>query len=424
MKKLKIILHLILPCIFLLTYSISFGQDNVQIENESDNCLSCHMENDFLPEGFTLDDVHIKAGLTCAGCHGGDPSSDDEEEAMSEKNNFIGVPEIDEIPKFCGKCHSDIDFMRKYRPQIQTDQEAQYYTSLHGKQLLKGDDNVAQCSSCHTAHSIFRVKDPRSTVYPLNVPSTCNKCHGDSNLMNGYNIQSDQFEKYSQSVHGIALLENHDIGAPACNDCHGNHGAMPPAIKSISHVCGTCHVNNMNFFTKTRMAKEFDKLEYHSCEPCHGYHYIPKPSDEMIGVGPNSKCIKCHKPGENGYLAGKFIKAQLDSFVNVYDSATTAKVEVLVKGMNDAEIGFLLQEAKQKLIQTRTAVHTFDTVVVAGMAKEGKEIAGKALQLAESEMDEYYTRREGFIFTSIIFIILGVGLYLKIRNRYSTEKYS
>ena len=62
--------------------------------------------------------------------------------------------------------------------------------------------------------------------------------------MKEYGIPTDQYEKYSKSVHGVALLQKHDLGAPACNKCHGNHGATPPGVESISKVCGTCHALN------------------------------------------------------------------------------------------------------------------------------------------------------------------------------------
>ena len=244
---------------------------NLIAQNESriDQCRLCHEENEILPEGFSSEDVHVKANLSCAACHGGSSESDDGEIAMSSKNKFIGVPAKKNIPLICGKCHSNIDYMRIYQPRIATDQTAQYYKSVHGKMLANGDNNVADCSSCHTAHSILRVKDPRSTVYHLNVPGTCNKCHGDKELMNNYGLNANEYDEYSQSVHGQALLERRDIGAPACNDCHGNHGATPPGYESVSHVCGMCHVNNEDYFKSSIMFTAFEKNDYHSCEQCH-----------------------------------------------------------------------------------------------------------------------------------------------------------
>ena len=382
-----------------------------------DNCVSCHQELGMLPEGFTENDVHMHAGLTCAGCHGGDPSSDDETIAMSKAKGFIGVPARKDIPQMCGKCHSDINFMRKYQPRIATDQVDQYFTSVHGKRLQQGDPNVAECASCHTAHSIYAAKDPRSTVYKLNVPNTCNKCHGDTEKMKRYNIPTNQLEEYSKSVHGIALLKNQDLGAPACNDCHGNHGARPPGITSISHVCGTCHVSNMEYFNATKMAEAFQELDYHGCEQCHGNHGVEKPNDYMVGTGKESKCIDCHSEGDDGYIVANKLEKSLLGLRTQYDSAYVKYEEVKQKGMNDVEIGFLLQDAKQDLIQSRTLIHTFDTLKVGAKTSDGMNISNKALVLAQNQIDEYYTRRNGFAMATVAFLIFAAALYFKIRDK-------
>ena len=405
----------LLVCTIIMN-SQAIAQDNTKELSYEDGCIKCHTEIDLMPESFSHEDIHMQKGLSCSGCHGGNPNTKNEEDAMSKKNDFIGTPSKQEIPKFCGKCHSNIDMMRKYQPRIQTDQVSQFYTSIHGKKLLKGDKNVADCVSCHSSHNILKISDPRSPVYPLNIPGTCKNCHENPDLMAEYNLKTDQYDQYAESVHGKALLEKHDIGAPACNDCHGNHGAIPPEVSSISHVCGTCHINNMNFFEKTSMSKSFSELDFHACEPCHGYHGIKKTSDEMIGKGKESVCAICHTETDPGYKSGIVIKDHLDKLVSSYKLADSALLDVTIKGMNDAEIEYVLREAKQKLIQSRIAVHSFDTTVVSKLASEGYELTAKALNLADSEMDEYYRRREGFIYTSIIFLILGLGIFFKIKS--------
>ena len=109
---------------------------------EQDNCFSCHLENEVLPESFSENDIHMQAEISCSGCHGGDKSTDDFDLAKRKQAGFIGVPSKEDIPKFCGKCHSDPDYMRAFQPMIQTDQVDQYYTSVHGKKLKQGDQNV------------------------------------------------------------------------------------------------------------------------------------------------------------------------------------------------------------------------------------------------------------------------------------------
>ena len=80
--------------------------------------------------------------------------------------------------------------------------------------------------------------------------------------MGKYNIDINVYQDFSNGVHGVALLENRDIGAPSCNDCHGNHGATPPGINSISNVCGMCHVSNVNFFKESTMGEAFNEMRF------------------------------------------------------------------------------------------------------------------------------------------------------------------
>src|ERR1044071_4112184 len=44
-------------------------------------------------------DIHFQKGLTCASCHGGDPTSDSD--AMSKKAGFRGKIERKDIPGLC-----------------------------------------------------------------------------------------------------------------------------------------------------------------------------------------------------------------------------------------------------------------------------------------------------------------------------------
>ncbi len=381
-----------------------------------DQCLSCHTASDALPDGFIRDDVHLRAGLSCAGCHGGDPTSDDQDTAMSPRAGFVGVPAKKEIPRFCGKCHSDIDFMRQYQPRIPTDQAQQYATSVHGKRLLEGDTKVADCTSCHTAHGVLPASDSRSSVYALNVPSTCERCHADPDYMRGYDIPTDQSAKYAKSVHGVALLENQDTGSPACNDCHGNHGATPPDVASVGQVCGHCHVNNMAYFRASGMGRAFERERLHDCEECHGNHGVQKTSDDMVGVGDRGVCVGCHSEGDKGFTAAKQIHAHLQELTTAWEEAELRRSEVDRKGMDDVEIGFLLQESHQDLIQARTLVHTFDPEKVGEKTKDGVQKAKAALDQAIAEVKEYRFRRQGFGLATIFITLLVVALYLKIRQ--------
>ena len=131
--------------------------------------------------------------------------------------------------------------MRTFNPSLRVDQLSQYWTSKHGQLLKTGDTKAAVCTDCHGVHGIQSVKFPKSPTFPWNIPQTCGRCHADPNLMKDYQIPTNQLEQYKGSVHAQALFDKKDLSAPACNDCHGNHGAVPPEVQSIASVCRQCH---------------------------------------------------------------------------------------------------------------------------------------------------------------------------------------
>jgi len=413
-------LSLMIMAIFLMTKMMP-AQDHPDLP-EGDQCIKCHMEQENMPEDFSDFDTHLQKNLSCAGCHGGDASKEDMDEAMNPKKGFIGVPAKKDIPRLCGKCHSNIDFMRSYQPRISTDQVDQYYTSIHGQKLKQGDKKVADCTSCHTGHSILSAKDARSSVYALNVPGTCKKCHSDAAYMKEYNIKTNQYEEYAKSIHGIALLQDLDTSVPACNDCHGNHGAIPPGVKSISHVCGICHSNNMQYFSASTMGKIFAEEGLHACEECHGHHLIKKTNDDMIGIGENSVCLNCHSQDDEGAKIAEEIHADLHTTVATYDSAQKVQKRVQQIGMDDVEIGYLLQDSHQSLIQARTLVHTFNPEEVDKKTGESLKNSEAALSLADQLIKDYNVRRKGFSIATIFITILVIALFFKIREIDKKEK--
>ncbi len=78
--------------------------------------------------------------------------------------------------KVCLKCHSDEKMMK--RNNVFNVATRTYMDSYHGKNYRLGyPDKVAGCSDCHTAHSVQKAADPRSTVNPANLVTTCQQCH-------------------------------------------------------------------------------------------------------------------------------------------------------------------------------------------------------------------------------------------------------
>ena len=305
------------------------------------SCVGCHGDADLLGEEqariveSSSVGAHAAAELSCHDCHGGNPDPalvDDMAGAMDPDfgpNPYRGVPERAGIPEFCGRCHSDPSYMRRFVPDPRVDQEREYWTSRHGELLETGDAKVATCVDCHGVHGILGPEATRSPVHPTNVAETCRTCHGDPDIMAGYRLPDgspipvDQYARWRQSVHAAGLLEREDLSAPTCNDCHGNHGAVPPGVESIAFVCGRCHGREAELFRNSAkregfrdhgdfMAEAGDagcaachgndqpatgmplRSGFAECTTCHGNHGIVRATVALLGPLPDTPCEFCH----------------------------------------------------------------------------------------------------------------------------------
>jgi len=388
-----------------------------------DSCISCHSELDEEQDESDkivaryLSGIHAQKEVGCADCHGGDPEAfDDEDEAMWDVDNFLADMEKQDQLDMCGKCHSDPQYMRMFSASIKTDQVSQYLTSEHGKSLVKGNQKAAVCSDCHSYHDILPVQDPRSIVYALNVPVTCAQCHADGQYMKDSGLPIDQLSQFKKSVHGVALLEKEDITAPACNDCHGNHGAAPPDVVHVKDICGTCHVNNRDLFQKSHLFSELSKEGFGQCEACHENHAVLKPDDSFLDWSENSVCIKCHLDGGSAKIMADHFYTIIDSLKENLKLAHSIIDSAENKGMIVSELFFDLEEARKVLIHTRTNIHSFSTAYVDTNAAPGFKAAQAAILGAQTSLNELGFRRKGLFYFSLIITFLVVVLGIKIRR--------
>jgi len=275
---------------------------------------------------------------------------------------------------------------------------------------------VAHCSSCHTSHNVRPATDPRSSVYPANLPSTCAHCHSDSIYMYGFPIGTDQFEKYSVSAHGVALLENEDLGAPACNDCHGNHGAIPPGAQSLSHVCGTCHTINMEMFEKSPHAEVFKLQELPQCTVCHNHHAIAKASAQTQNMEAGSVCIDCHQQNDLGWKAGKEMYTRNEVLERISARAEAALDEAQTLGMDVSDGHFLMRDFRSAFVQLRTLSHELNLKDYAEKAEATQRHAAEAIDVAEGAIYEFHFRRQGLVISLLLSLPVLLLFYLRIRT--------
>jgi hypothetical protein len=93
----------------------------------------------------------------------------------------------------------------------------------------------------------FPKDDPRSAVYPLNIPKTCGNCHANEALAKKYGLQN-VYATYMDSIHGYAVSKEGLLVAANCMSCHGSHNILShkdpkstTARVNIPNTCGACH---------------------------------------------------------------------------------------------------------------------------------------------------------------------------------------
>ncbi|MBK5094795.1 MAG: hypothetical protein JJE32_03860 [Deltaproteobacteria bacterium] len=235
--------------------------------------------------------------------------------------------------KTCVDCHFDVsEIPHRQRPKRvtcthchykgnaegapQSDAYLEYFGSVHGKAIAKGNTKAPLCQDCHGSHAIFKVKDPGSHVSRLSVAETCGRCH------------IEIYAQYKTSIHGVALARG-ITEAPACTGCHGEHKIYdhkdPKSSVYATHVaeqCSTCHASVLimsKFGIEAEqvatyqnsfhgVASGFGSRTVANCASCHGIHDIRPPEDPLSMVNPKNvptTCGKCHPGANPNFALGK-----------------------------------------------------------------------------------------------------------------------
>jgi len=180
------------------------------------------------PDGFALcrcEEVlrSVHGSLSCTGCH-----ADLEGKELPHEVPLARVE--------CGGCHET--------------EEQDVAVSLHGKAAARGDRLAPRCSSCHGAHDIIPVANPKSSVARSKCRLSAGSCHKEgAPVARQREIHaSNILENYSESMHGEGLLKKGLVVAATCASCHTAHKILPHtdgrssiARKNIASTCTRCH---------------------------------------------------------------------------------------------------------------------------------------------------------------------------------------
>lgn len=201
----------------------------------------------------------------------------------------------------------------------------------------------------------------------------------------------------------------------SCQDCHGgdskdaSRAMLPeagfvgvPKPNQIPEFCGKCHLGIKDNYLASGHGKALMTTgRGPNCVLCHGSHNIQIATINII----NPKlCGICHK-----YDRARMMKAALFS--------TEIKIHHIEQGLKTLRAGLIsTQDEEKALFQTqaeyRTLFHTVDVTLVESKTAEFSKKLAAISQQVQKGFQELQFRQNFAIFIMLIFIGLGITIFL------------
>ena len=291
----------------LLITTPAFAQDVDEVVETG--CTTCHGDAD-LWEGETAHllvkaedlaaDVHWQKGIRCHDCHGGNAETINLRQAHAEEDGFRRIDSPTDVATFCGHCHSDLEYMRRYQPTIDSDPVAVFLKGIHGQHLQQaGPTDAASCLACHAKHAIGSTQDPASAIHPSQLSALCGHCH------------QEQRNALREDVHGRPPTAGQDAALPLdCGTCHGSdlHAMVsvkdpqsPVFVKQQVQTCGHCHAQGLESYTRSVHGHGLEVsglLVTAVCSSCHRAHGVFPANDTRSALHVTNAadtCSTCHR---------------------------------------------------------------------------------------------------------------------------------
>ena len=138
----------------------------------------------------------------------------------------------------------------------------------------------------------------------------------------------------------------------------------------------------------------------------------------MVGTQKPAVCVNCHSSEKNtkGFIVAGTIKTLIDSLKSEDRETKNILDEASQKGMDVSDATFSLKDVRQILIQSRTTIHSFNLDKFKEQIDQGYTIVNKAKLSGEEAISDFYYRRIGLGFSTIIVTFLVIILYIKLRK--------
>jgi hypothetical protein len=286
-----------------------------------EDCLACHGDQGlksekgrsvFVDKDKIAVSIHGQAGTSCVDCHA-------DLKKVKDFPHPFPLKAAD-----CGQCHADA--------------VKQLAGSVHDPVLRQEGPVPVSCKDCHGAHEIKGKDDIDSTVFPLNLPRTCENCHlGKVKAA----IESQFIRQYDRSIHFQALEKSGLTVSASCSACHGAHAikkvqdaSSQVSRKNIIRTCGRCHVGVERDYLEGVHGKDYVKgiKDVPVCTDCHSEHEILSHQElgsRIYATKVAAVCSRCH---DNEALARQygFLTSRLKTYSNSFHGTASRFGEIRV----------------------------------------------------------------------------------------------
>lgn len=290
---------------------------------EDYSCNLCHAKegelwNEQTPVVEAKDlvgDIHWQKGLLCHDCHGGSATME-EFKNHREDETFRATLKPTDIPAFCGYCHANAEYMKKFDPASPIDLVERFAKSAHGQSLKKAADRLAAAeqaaanSPAPDGETPGNEEDPADVERPAGAPEEPGAEPGAAPGDAGPPVDGEP-AKLPPDI--ARQLVN-------CGSCHPHHkmrsASDPQSLTHASHLaaaCGECHAPQHDLLRTDAHSKAGPKDSQGvgtvlSCHECHGQdvHGMLPVSDHHSPVFVNNQvegCGRCHEKDKQSYLA-------------------------------------------------------------------------------------------------------------------------
>ncbi|MGD0281768.1 MAG: cytochrome c3 family protein [Dissulfurispiraceae bacterium] len=319
---------------------------------EAQKCLECHSKQGIVikfqdgkseialvaAEQFQLS---AHGSLGCSSCHPGFSAEEHPARVFKSLEQFRI-----QSSRACRRCHSDdqlksrsvhialLNNERRGTPLLCADcHNAHAMTPTAGGKILKSESDY--CMKCHDRHLKMVFKDNEALLLTVDRSLlqssvhhelSCSDCHfGFSSKEHpkrmfgsrrAFTISSSEtcrrchFDKYSKTLESIhfAILNQGNLNAPVCTDCHGSHSIQKGRIEKLLLVkrCEKCHKPIFDIYAASVHGKALideNNQDVPICIDCHRAHDISNPLTLEYRERIPEMCGNCHA---NKAIMGKY----------------------------------------------------------------------------------------------------------------------